>query len=234
MSSAAIAEPRNRAARFFEATIVKKAVMAVTGAILFAFVTGHLIGNLQVFLGPERINSYAAFLKGNLELLWGTRIVLLVAVIAHIIATVQLAAVKSKARPVSYAKKKNQHSTFASRSMYITGPMIAAFVIYHLLHFTVGAVHPQFSETDVYSNIVYGFEQWPVSLAYIIAMALLCLHLSHGIYSMFQTLGMAHPRRTPQIKTAARIIGLVYFAGFSAIPIAALTGLLSSAGTTRL
>jgi len=112
--------------------------------------------------------------------------------------------------------------------------MIAAFVIYHLLHFTLGTVHPQFSETDVYSNIVYGFEQWPVSLAYIIAMALLCLHLSHGIYSMFQTLGVAHPRRTPQIKTAARIIGFVYFAGFSAIPIAALTGLLSATGPTRL
>ncbi len=234
MSSAAIVEPRNRAARFFEATIVKKAVMAVTGAILFAFVTGHLLGNLQVFLGPERINSYAAFLKSNLELLWGTRILLLVAVIAHIVATVQLASLKSKARPVSYARKKNAHSTFASRSMYVTGPMIAAFVIYHLLHLTTGTVHPQFSETDVYSNMVYGFEQWPVSLAYIVAMGLLCLHLTHGIYSMFQSLGIAHPRRTPQIRTAARIIGLVYFAGFSAIPIAALTGLLNANGPTRL
>jgi succinate dehydrogenase / fumarate reductase cytochrome b subunit len=234
MSSAAIAEPRNRAARFFEATIIKKALMAVTGAILFLFVTGHLLGNLQVFLGPERINSYAAFLKGNLEVLWGTRIVLLVAVIAHIVTTVQLASRKSKARPVSYIKKKNEHSTFASRSMYVTGPMIAAFVIYHLLHFTIGTVHPQFSETDVYSNIVYGFEQWPVSLAYVVAMGLLCLHLTHGIYSMFQSLGMAHPRRTPKIKAAARIIGLVYFAGFSSIPIAALTGLLSANGPTRL
>jgi succinate dehydrogenase / fumarate reductase cytochrome b subunit len=234
MSSAAIAGPRNRAVRFFEATIVKKAVMAVTGAILFAFVTGHLLGNLQVFLGPERINAYAAFLKGNLELLWGTRIVLLVAVIAHIVTTLQLASLKSQARPVAYAKKKNAHSTFASRSMYVTGPMIAAFVIYHLLHLTTGTVHPQFSETDVYSNIVYGFEQWPVSLAYIVAMGLLCLHLTHGIYSMFQTLGFAHPRHTPQIKTAARIIGLVYFAGFSAIPIAALTGLLNATGPTRL
>ena len=193
MSSAAIAGRSSRSLRFFEATIVKKAVMAVTGLVLFAFVTGHLLGNLQIFLGPERLNAYAAFLKGNLELLWGTRIVLLVAVTAHIVATIQLATLKNRARPVSYVKKDNAHSSVASRSMYITGPMIAAFVIYHLLHLTVGAVHPQFSETDVYSNVVYGFQQWPVAVAYLVAMALLCLHLNHGIYSMFQTLGLCAP-----------------------------------------
>jgi len=234
MSSAAIAGRSPRALRFFEATIVKKAVMALTGVILFLFVTGHLLGNLQIFLGPDRLNTYAAFLKGNLELLWGTRVVLLIAVLAHIAATIQLANLKTRARPVAYVKKDNAHSSVASRSMYVTGPMIAAFILYHLLHFTAGVVHPQFSETDVYSNVIYGFQQWPVALVYIVAMALLCLHLNHGISSMFQTLGFAHPHYTPRIKAAARTLSLLYFAGFSSIPLAVLLGVLSPTGPTRL
>ncbi len=208
--------------------------MAVTGFILFGFVVGHMLGNLQVFLGPDRINAYAAFLKGNLELLWGTRIVLLVSVTAHIVVTIQLYSLKNQARPVAYVKKDNAHSTPASRSMYLTGPMIAAFIVYHLLHLTVGAVHPDFSETDVYSNIVYGFQQWPVSIAYIVAVGLLCLHLSHGISSLFQTLGIAHPKYTPRIQAAARTIAILLFIGFASIPVAALTGLLMPNGPTRL
>ena len=231
---AAGAERPRPARGFFEASIVKKAVMAVTGVVLFVFVTGHLLGNLQVFLGADRLNGYAAFLKGNIELLWGTRIILLICVTAHIIVTIQLASLKNRARPAGYTRKDNAHSSVASRSMYITGPMIAAFVIYHLLHLTVGAVHPQFSETDVYSNIVYGFEQWPVSLAYVVAMALLCLHLNHGIYSMFQTLGVLPPQYAPGVRTAARVIALLYFAGYTSIPVAALTGVLSANGPIRL
>src|SRR5947209_925621 len=141
MSPAATAGRPSRVLRFFEATIVKKAIMAVTGFVLFGFVVGHLLGNLQVFLGPERLNAYAAFLKGNAELLWGTRIVLLVCVIAHIVVTIQLAGIKSQARPIGYTKKNNAHSSLASRTMYYSGPMLAAFVIYHLLHLTVGTVH---------------------------------------------------------------------------------------------
>jgi succinate dehydrogenase / fumarate reductase, cytochrome b subunit len=229
--SSAIAAPSIPAG---QATIVKKAVMALTGFVLFAFVTVHLAGNLQVFLGPERLNEYAAFLKSNPELLWGTRIILLIAVIAHIVVTIQLAGLKNQARPIPYARKDNAHSSRASRSMYLTGPMIAAFVVYHLLHLTWGVAHPQFSETDVYSNIVYGFEQWPVSLAYLVAMALLCMHLSHGIYSMFQTLGFAHPVWTPRIKIIGRALALFYFAGFSSIPIAALTRVITANGPMRL
>ncbi len=226
MSPAATAGQPKRALRFFEATIVKKAIMAVTGLVLFGFVTGHLLGNLQVFLGAERLNAYAAFLKGNLELLWGTRIVLLVCVIAHIVVTIQLARLKLNARPVSYAKKRNPHSSVASRTMYYSGPMIAAFVIYHLLHLTAGMVHPDFSEQNVYANVVYGFEQWPVSLAYTVAIAFLCLHLNHGIYSTFQTLGLAHPRYMPKIKTAAAAISILYFVGYVSIPAAVLTGVV--------
>lgn len=229
MSSTSAARPAslgNGAPRLFEAAIVRKAVVAITGAILFLFVTGHLLGNLQIFLGPEQINDYAATLRTNAELLWPVRILLLVSVLAHITVTIQLARMKSRARPIGYQKKENPHSSVASRTMYWTGPMIAAFVIYHLLHLTFGAVHPHFSETDVYSNMVYGFQQLPVSIAYLVAVGLLCLHLNHGIWSMFQTLGFAHPRYVSRIRIAARILSLAYFAGYASIPIAVLTGVV--------
>ena len=223
--SPATAGTRERV-RLFDATIVKKAVMAVTGVILFIFVVGHLLGNLQVFLGAERINAYAAFLRSNLELLWGVRILLLVSVIAHIVVTVQLASLKSKAPPVGYAKKKNAHSTIASRTMYYSGPMIAAFVIYHLLHMTAGVVHPDYQEGEVFANLVYGFQQIPVSIAYIVAIAFLCLHLNHGIYSTFQTLGAAHPKYMPRIKRAAAVISILLFLGYISIPISVMAGII--------
>jgi succinate dehydrogenase / fumarate reductase cytochrome b subunit len=226
MSSAAAAAGSTRALRFFEATIVKKAIIAVTGLAMFGFVTGHLLGNLQVFLGPERLNAYSAFLKSNMELLWGVRIGLLVCLVAHVIATIQLWQVKNQARPIGYAKKRNSHSSLAARTMYYSGPVILAFIIYHLLHFTLGVVHPHFSEQDVYSNLIYGFLQWQVSLAYIVAVGLLCLHLSHGIWSMFQTLGFSHPRYTPRIRGAARAIAILYFIGYASIPLAVLTGVV--------
>jgi succinate dehydrogenase / fumarate reductase cytochrome b subunit len=200
--------------------------MAVTGAALFLFVTAHLLGNLQVFLGPDAINHYAASLKSIPEVLWGARLGLLACVGIHILMTIQLAQINSKARPQSYAKKTNRHSSAASRTMYLSGPLLAAFIVYHLLHMTVGSAHPQFSETDVYSNMVFGFRVWWVSAAYIIAMALLCLHLRHGVQSMFQSLGFNHPKHTPRIQSAANAIGLLYFAGFASIPLAALTGVL--------
>ena len=208
--------------------------MAVTGLILFAFVTGHLLGNLQIFLGADRLNAYAAFLKSNLELLWGTRIVLLTAVTAHIVVTIQLLRLKNQARPIAYAKKNNAHSTFSSRTMYLTGPMIAAFIVYHLLHLTLGVVHPEFSETDVYSNVIYGFQQWPVSAIYTLAIGLLCLHLRHGIYSMFQSLGIAHPVYTPRIKFFASAISILFFLGYVSIPAAVLAGMLTPNGPMRL
>jgi len=223
--SPATAGTRERV-RLFDATIVKKAVMAVTGVILFVFVVGHLLGNLQVFLGAERINAYATFLRSNLELLWGVRILLLVSVIAHIVVTVQLALLKSKARPIGYEKKKNKHSTVASRTMYYSGPMIAAFVIYHLLHMTAGVVHPDFQEGNVFANLVYGFQQIPVSIAYIVAIAFLCLHLNHGIYSTFQTLGAAHPKYMPRIKRAAAVISILLFLGYISIPISVMAGII--------
>ena len=199
--------------------------MAVSGAALFAFVVGHLIGNLQFFEGPEKINAYGRFLRGMPALLWGTRIGLLVMVVLHIWSSIVLAVRKSAARPIGYKRKKAVRSSYASRTMYWSGPIIAAFVIYHLLDFTVGAVNPGFEDGSVYANMVRSFQVPAVAAFYIIAMALLCLHLYHGVWSMFQTLGVQHPRYTPMLRRFAAIASVMIFLGFASIPISVLTGL---------
>jgi succinate dehydrogenase / fumarate reductase cytochrome b subunit len=225
--STTLAEPReNRAPSFWQSTNGKKAVMAVTGCILFLFVVGHLAGNLQVFDGPARLNAYGRFLKNLGELLWLARIVLLVSVGLHILATVQLALRNLKARPVGYAKKKSVASNYADRTMYWSGPIILAFVILHILEFTTGNLHPQstFTDADVYGNVVSGFRVWYISAWYIFSMILLGFHLRHGLWSMFQSLGMNHPRHTPVLKQAALWITIVIVAGYISIPVSVLAG----------
>ncbi len=225
--SASVAGVRpNRAVSFWQSTNGKKAVMAVTGAILFLFVIGHLLGNLQVFEGPARLNAYGKFLKSLGELLWIARIGLLAAVGLHILATVQLWLLNQKARPVAYAKKKSVNSSYADRTMYWSGPIVLAFVIFHLLQFTAGYIHPesQFIEGDIYHNVVAGFSVWWVSVWYIFSMILLGFHLRHGLWSMFQSLGMNHPRHTPVLKQAALWIALLITVGYISIPVAVLAG----------
>jgi succinate dehydrogenase / fumarate reductase cytochrome b subunit len=202
--------------------------MAVTGAILAAFVVGHLLGNLQVFLGPDRFNGYAHALKSIPELLWVVRITLLISVILHIWSAVQLAVVKNEARPTGYVKSKPQTSTYASRTMYISGPILAAFIIYHLLEFTVGVGGTPFNEGDAYGNLISGFRVPVVSLFYIISMLLLCLHLRHGMASTLQSLGFHHPRYTPRLKFASSLIATLIFFGFVSIPLAVLAGIIPS------
>jgi succinate dehydrogenase / fumarate reductase cytochrome b subunit len=216
----------NRAPSFWQSTNGKKAVMAVTGAILFLFVIGHLLGNLQVYEGPARLNAYGLFLKNLGELLWIVRIGLLAAVALHIIATVQLALLNLKARPVGYSVKKSINSSYADRTMYWSGPIVLAFVIFHLLQFTAGYIHPesQFIEGDVYHNVMAGFSVWWVSVWYIFSMILLGFHLRHGLWSMFQSLGMNHPRHTPVLKQAALWIAILITAGYISIPVSVLAG----------
>ena len=215
-----------RAGKFWETTLGKKAVMAVTGAILAGFVLAHLLGNLQIFLGPDAFNSYARTLRHLPELVWPVRVVLLVSVIAHIWSSLQLAVTKSDARPIGYVKHKPAGSTYASRTMYWSGPIIAAFVIYHLMQFTFGAGGTAFQEGDPYGNVIAGFRNPVISGFYILAMALLCLHLWHGLWSMFQTLGFHHPRYTPRLRVAALVVALLVFFGFISIPIAVLARLI--------
>jgi succinate dehydrogenase / fumarate reductase, cytochrome b subunit len=227
MSATAVSVPPANL-RFWQTTIGKKAVMAVTGVILFGFVVAHLLGNLQIYISAEKLNAYSAALHSMPALLWGARITLLVSVFLHIWASWKLVLLQRAARPIAYIKKVNEHSTYASRTMVWSGPIILAFVIFHLLHFTFGVIHPggPFIEHDVYNNVVTGFQSWPVSLFYIIAMVMLCYHLYHGLWSIFQTLGFSHPVYTPILRTAAKIVAILIAAGNISIPIAVLSGLI--------
>jgi succinate dehydrogenase / fumarate reductase, cytochrome b subunit len=217
----------SRALTFYSTSIGKKVVMAITGLILFGFVIGHMLGNLQVFMGANQMNAYAAMLKANATLLWGVRIVLLVAVILHIVAAVQLTRMSQRSRPEGYHYKDVIQADYAARTMRWSGPIIAVFVIYHLLHFTTGSVHPRFDVHDVYRNVISGFRVWPVSLFYIIAMVALAFHLWHGVWSMFQTLGLINPKSDKIIHRLAAIGTLALVIGFISIPMAVLAGLIS-------
>ena len=225
--STVIAHPQlMRVARFYESTIGKKAIMAVTGLILFGFLIAHMLGNLQIFLGASVMNHYAETLHGNPPLLWTVRIVLLISVLLHIWASIQLTSIKKQARPVGYVKRTNVVSSWASRSMMLTGPVIAAFVVFHLLHVTTGTIHPRFVPLHAYENLVTGFVVVPFALIYVVAMVLIGFHLSHGIWSMFQSMGLSHPRYTPAIKKFAAIFSWILVAGFISVPIAVLAGLV--------
>ncbi len=224
MSAVAINSTLARGVFFYRTTIGKKVVMAVTGLVLFGFLIGHMAGNLQFFLGREALNSYAEKLHHTPALLWGARISLLVAVGLHIIAAVQLANLQRAARPVGYHKRTPVGSSYASRTMYWSGPIIAFFVIYHLLHLTTGTAHPNYEYLNAYDNVVIGFSNPLVVLAYVIAMVLVCLHLNHGVWSMFQSIGFSHPRYTPRIKAFARTFSVLLVAGFLSVPVAVLLG----------
>jgi succinate dehydrogenase / fumarate reductase cytochrome b subunit len=231
MSTIAI-NPVNRVVRFYEAPIGKKVIMAITGVILFGYVVAHLLGNLQIYGDPQQINKYAAFLHNpaNAGLLWIARTALLVAVIMHIVASIQLWKLKSDARPVAYVKKDDAAATYASRTMMWSGPIVAAFVIFHVLHLTVGAVLPLQeigpNEPNVRANVIAGFLNPAVSAFYILAMILLCMHLYHGLWSMFQSLGFSHPRYTPRLKKGAAIFAILIAIGNCSIPIAVMAGLV--------
>jgi succinate dehydrogenase / fumarate reductase, cytochrome b subunit len=228
MSATAVGLRENRVVSFWRSTTGKKIVMAVTGAILFLFVVGHMLGNLQIFQGAERINAYGHFLHSLGEILWAERIGLLTAVVLHITVTVQLALHNRKARPVAYSRKQEINSSYAARTMYWSGPIVLAFVIFHLLHLTAGIIEPgaAFIEGDVYHNVVAGFQVWWVSVWYIFAVSLLGVHLSHGIWSMFQSVGFNHPRYTPLLKSASVWIAVIIVLGYISIPISVLLGLV--------
>jgi len=216
------------AAGFLQSSIGRKVVMAVTGAILVVFVIGHMVGNLTVYLGPEALNGYAVFLRQFLHgsALWIVRAVLLVSVILHIWSATSLTLDSRRARPKGYRELEWKESTYASRTMRWGGVIILLFVIYHLLHFTFGTAHPSFVEGDVYHNFVTGFRSVPVSIVYIFAMLALGLHLRHGVWSMFQTLGVSHPRYIAMARGAAWVVAVVVVVGNVSFPIAVLTGIV--------
>ena len=201
--------------------------MADTGLIMVAYLITHVLANLLVFQGPANINAYSAFLHGTGGALWAARAVLLAALVLHVVAAVQLTARRYEARPVRYAGgREPQVSTWASRSIRWGGVLILAFLIYHILHFTVGSAHPDFVEGDPYHNVATGFHNPWVVGGYLIAIAVVGLHLYHGVWSSGRSLGMSPPSPNPLRRTAALVLALIIWLGFTVIPLAVYAGVL--------
>jgi succinate dehydrogenase / fumarate reductase, cytochrome b subunit len=217
-----------RSLTFFGSSIGKKVVMAATGLVLYGFVIGHMIGNLQIYLGPKAINDYAEFLQHFLhgQGIWLVRAGLLVAVGLHIWAAVMLTLANWSARPVGYREWQAVESTYASRTMVWSGPILAAFILYHLAHFTLGTVHPEFVRGEVYRNVVVGFQNPFVSAFYVLAMLALGLHMYHGFWSMLHTLGLSHPRWNPVRRTASLVLAGIVVLGNVSVPLSVLAGIV--------
>ena len=222
-----IDSPSRWLARLWRSTVGKKIVMALTGGIGVGYLVAHMFGNLQVFAGAGKINAYAALLKSNVGLLWTARSILIAAVILHIVAAYQLARISLRSRPVGYKRWRPIGSDFASRTMRWTGPIVGIFIIYHVLHLTTGTLHPDFYEANVYQNIISGFQVWYVSVIYIIAMLALSVHLYHGAWSMFESVGINHVKYNRLIRALATLVTVVVVVGFISIPVAVLLGFIS-------
>jgi len=210
----------------YGSTLGKKILMAVTGIILFGFVIGHMIGNLQLYLGAEQLNHYAELLQSNKPFLWSFRMVLLFCVGVHVLAAVQLWLRNRRSRPVKYRVFNPPEVDYAARTMVWSGPIILLFILYHLGHFTVGCTHHDFIRGDVYHNVVSSFQIWWVAGFYILANLLLAIHLYHGLWSLFQTFGWDHPRFGGLRRRFAIALAMLIGAGNISMPLAVLTGVV--------
>jgi succinate dehydrogenase / fumarate reductase cytochrome b subunit len=214
-------------ANFYRSSVGKKIIMGLTGFVLVGFVIFHMLGNLLVFEGPGKLDAYSAFLRSTGKFLWFARAGLLVAVILHIDAAWKLSRRAHAGRPLGYARRKPQASTWAARSMRWGGVLLLVFIAYHLLHFTFGTVHPdhpQFNHATVYHNVITGFPVLWLVLFYEVALVFLGLHLYHGIAAMVMSLGGSHPRYTPVWRLLASAIAVIVALGFMAIPVAVYFG----------
>lgn len=209
--------------------------MAVTGLIGIGFVIAHMAGNLQVFIGQDKMNAYAAALHGPLaELVWLMRIVLIVAVILHVLMAWQLTQRARAARPVGYKVREPQVSTIASRTMRWGGVLLLLFIILHILHFTTRTVDPAgwahqndaAGRYDIYGNVVGSFRIWWVTLFYVVSMIALGLHLFHGAWSSIRTLGYAKPSENPLKRRIALGIAAVIWLGFTLVPLGVFAGVV--------
>jgi succinate dehydrogenase / fumarate reductase cytochrome b subunit len=224
-----------RVLSLYRSSVGKKILMAVTGVFFVFFVLAHMYGNLHAFQGPEKFNHYAEFLRevgdpifAHGQLLWIFRILLLLAVGIHVLAAFQLWWMSNDARPVKYARGLTpEESTYASRTMRWGGVLIFLFVVYHLLHFTIGSVHPNFVPGAAYENLIIGFQSWVVVAFYIIVIGALSLHLYHGVWSGLQTLGVNHPRYNKVRRPIALLVAGGIFLGFISVPVAVVTGIVS-------
>jgi succinate dehydrogenase / fumarate reductase, cytochrome b subunit len=219
--------------RLVKSSLGKKYLMAVTGIGLFIFVIGHMLGNLQIFLGAEAINRYGHFLQTTPEILWPSRIGLLAFVLVHIAAGISLAIENRQARGQQYEVQRIVDASQASRTMLLSGCVIFSFVVFHLAHYTLMTLHPEFRNLhdaegrhDIYRMLVFGFQNEAVSVFYVISIGLLCWHLSHGIGAMFQSLGLKNQIYVTRIDRFAQVAAVVIFLGYVSIPVSVLAGVI--------
>ena len=216
---------------FWRSSIGGKTTMAVTGVLLFLFVIAHLLGNLQIFAGPKALNDYAKMLHDLGPLLWVARLSLLAIFALHVVTAIRLSKANKAARPVAYAKESTVQASFASRSMLFSGLSLLAFVVYHLMHFTVGAVHAddvalKGADFNVHAMVVASFSRMPVAVVYVAFQVLLFLHLRHGLQSFAQTLGWNHARYTPMIRSLSFLLAAAIAGGNILIALAPTLGLV--------
>jgi len=226
-TTSTLRQPVSFPAHLTQSSIGKKILTAVTGFIAFGYVVGHMVGNLQIFIGQDQINTYAEALHSLGPLLWVVRSFLLLAFGIHIWLGIQLKLENWSARPVAYKNETTQQASLASRTMIWTGLIIASFVVYHLLHFTVRTTNPEYAtltdslgRVDVYSMVILGFSNYLISLFYLLSVGLLSYHLSHGVASMFQSLGLNSPHWQKRLDALAWLAAIVLFLGYASVPVA--------------
>ncbi len=225
---------RRNAMNLFSDSIGRKAVMAVTGLLMVLFVVGHLLGNLTIFAGADGINAYAFHLHELAPVVWITRVVMGVAVVLHFVISIQVTMENSKAKPEKYAVTRHLKATFASKYMIWTGVVLAVFIGYHLAHFTFRVTpdlvlqnDPQ-GRFDVFAMVATAFKGVGTAAAYVIAMVALFLHLSHGIQSLFQTLGLSNGVMLPRYGMTGKVASIIFLVGFAAIPVAIFAGFVAA------
>jgi succinate dehydrogenase / fumarate reductase, cytochrome b subunit len=224
--------------RVFASSIGKKIIVALTGLAMVGFLVGHLLGNLLIFSGPKALNDYGQLLHENAKLIWFARVGLLVAVGLHIFYTIKLVQENRAARPTKYGFENTRRASKSSRVMILSGLTILAFVVYHLMHYTWGVNNGYYDKSNaryfldngqhnIYNMMVDGFRFAPATLFYLVSIGLLCSHLSHGIASCFQTLGLTTPRTRSAIHTLGWVVAIGLFLGFASIPLAVVLGFVS-------
>ena len=217
----------------YRTSVGKKFYMAISGAILIGFLVAHMVGNLKMYMGADAFNHYAEFLREvgypilpHMVGLWIFRVVLLACVALHMLSAWQVYTQSRNARGSKYKKEESLSFAYASRTMRWGGVIIAAFVIYHILHFTTGAAHPQFEHGAAYENVIFGFQSPLVIAFYVLALVMVTFHVYHGLWSAFQTVGANHPKYNPFRRPLALALALALLLGFLTVPVGVAMGRL--------
>ncbi len=223
-----------RMVRFYQTSVGKKVVVAITGLVMFGFLIGHMAGNLKVFMGAAAFDHYAHMLRtlfsdfiGEMTFLWIARIGLLAAIALHIVTVIQLTRQNRAARPQKYARPGRRAASWSGRFMMVSGLLLLAFIIFHILHFTTGTIRPTpFEHGKVYANVHGAFGQWWIVAIYLFGIALVGWHLFHGVWSLFQTLGLNNPDRGKFFKSFSAGSAVVLFLGFALVPTSFFVGVV--------